>query len=64
MVGNNPKLFQPNRPGKSYRCAGDLLDDGGSGEFKIGHAQEALNLDHIRLMVSPDQHGDVSFPVE
>src|SRR5207342_1406386 len=61
VVGNNPNVFQANGTGKSYRCAGDLLDDAGSCEFKISDSQESLNLDRVRLMVSPDQHDDRVF---
>ncbi len=53
MIGNDPNMFQTNGTGKPNRRAGDLLDNCGSGEFKISHSKESLNLDLIRIMVTP-----------
>ena len=62
VIGNNPNVFQADGTGKSDRCAGDVLNDGQDRPVQGPSLEESLNLDFIRLMVSPYQHGNRVFP--
>src|SRR5574341_73675 len=58
MIGDDSHTLQSYWSGKTNRCPSHSFNRGGAREFQFGNAHEPLDLDLVRLMVSPNQDSD------